>query len=99
MTEVEWERFAAAAKEQHKEYERRLKAVEEQQKDMTELVQSVAAIAQHQKDMDSDLKEIKREVKNISLQPAKRWDSIVEKAILAAVGVLVAYIAVKIGLA
>ena len=99
MTEVEWERFVAAAKEQHKEYERRLKAVEEQQKDMTELVQSVAAIAQHQKDMDSDLKEIKREVKNISLQPAKRWESIVEKAILAAVGILVAYVAVKIGLA
>ena len=99
MTEVEWERFVAAAKEQHKEYERRLNAVEEQQKDITELVQSVAAIAQHQKDMDSDLKEIKREVKNISLQPAKRWDSIVEKAILAAVGILVAYVAVKIGLA
>ena len=99
MTEVEWERFVATAKAQHKEYDRRLSAVEQQQKDITELVQSVAAIAQHQKDMDSDLKEIKREVKNISLQPAKRWDSIVEKAILAAVGVLVAYIAVKIGLA
>lgn len=99
MNEIEWERFAAAAKEQHKEYERRLDAMEEQQKNITELVQSVAAIAQHQKDMDSDLKEIKREVKSISLQPAKRWDSIVEKAILAAVGVLVAYVAVKIGLA
>ena len=99
MTEVEWERFVATAQAQHKEYDRRLLAVEQQQKDITELVQSVAAIAQHQKDMDSDLKEIKREVKNISLQPAKRWDSIVEKAILAAVGVLVAYIAVKIGLA
>ncbi len=99
MNEVEWERFAAAAMEQHKEYDRRLTAVEQQQKDITELVQSVAAIAQHQKDMDSDLKEIKREMKNISLQPAKRWESIVDKAILAAVGILVAYIAVKIGLA
>lgn len=99
MNEIEWERFAAAAKEQHKSYELRLAAVEKQQKDITDLVQSVAAIAQHQKDMDSDLKEIKREVKNISLQPAKRWENIVEKAILAAVGALVAYVAVKIGLA
>ena len=49
--------------------------------------------------MDTDLKEIKGDVKNIILKPAKRWDSIVEKAILAAVGVLVAYIAVKAGLA
>ena len=62
-------------------------------------MRSVSAIAQKQQDMDSDLKEIKTDVKNITLQPAKRWDSIVEKAILAAVGVLVAYIAVKIGLA
>ena len=98
MTELEWERFAASAKEQHKEYDRRLRAVEEQQKDMTELVQSVAAIAQKQQDMDSDLKEIKNDVKNITLQPAKRWENIVEKAILAAVGILVAYVAVQLGL-
>lgn len=99
MTEVEWERFVAAAEQQHKEYDRRLTAVEDQTKNLTELVRSVSAIAQKQQDMDSDLKEIKTDVKNITLQPAKRWDSIVEKAILAAVGVLVAYIAVKIGLA
>ena len=99
MTEVEWERFIAAAKVQHEEYERRLKAVEEQQKNITELVQSVSAIAQKQNDMDSDIKEMKGVLMNIALKPAKRWESIVEKAILAAVGVLVAYIALKIGLA
>lgn len=99
MNELEWERFVAAAKEQHKEYDRRLRAVEDQAKNLTKLVQSVSAIAQKQSDMDSDLKEIKNDVKNITLQPAKRWDSIVEKAILAAVGVLVAYVAVKMGLA
>lgn len=99
MNELEWERFAAAAREQHKDYDRRLRAVEDQQKNITELVQSVSAIAQKQSDMDTDLKEIKSDVKNITLKPAKRWESIVEKAILAAVGVLVAYVAVKIGMA
>ena len=48
--------------------------------------------------MDSDIKEIKGDLKSITLKPAKRWESIVEKAILAAVGVLTAYIAVKLGL-
>lgn len=99
MNELEWERFAATAREQHKDYDRRLRAVEDQQKNITELVQSVSAIAQKQSDMDTDLKEIKSDVKNITLKPAKRWESIVEKAILAAVGVLVAYVAVKIGMA
>ena len=73
--------------------------LQKQQKNMTELIQSVASIAQKQSDMDTDLKEIKSDVKNIILKPAKRWDSIVEKAILAAVGILIAYAAVKIGLA
>lgn len=73
--------------------------LQKQQKNMTELIQSVSSIAQKQVDMDTDLKEIKCDIKNIMLKPAKRWDSIVEKAILAAVGVLVAYIAVKAGLA
>lgn len=73
--------------------------LQKQQKNMTDLIQSVSAIAQKQQDMDTDLKEIKGDIKNIVLKPAKRWDSIAEKAILAAVGVLVAYVAVKIGLA
>ena len=59
----------------------------------------LAAIAQKQMDMDEDVKEIKTEVKAINLKPAKRWEGIVEKAILAAVSVLVAYMAVKLGLA
>lgn len=98
MSELEWERFVATAKEQHKEYDRRLRAVEQQQKDITDLVQSVAAIAQKQSDMDTDLKEIKSDVKNINLKPAKRWDAIVNKALLVAMGVLVAYVAVQLGL-
>ncbi len=73
--------------------------LQKQQKNMTDLIQSVSSIAQKQVDMDTDLKEIKGDIKNIMLKPAKRWDSIVEKAILAAVGVLVAYVALKIGLA
>ncbi|MBR6728170.1 MAG: hypothetical protein IKM08_08240 [Clostridia bacterium] len=99
MNELEWERFAAAAREQHKDYDRRLRAVEDQQENLTTLIQSVATIAQKQVDMDSDIKEMKGDLKNITLKPAKRWESIVEKAILAAVGVLVAYVAVKIGMA
>ena len=59
----------------------------------------MSSIAQKQMDMDTDLKEIKSDVKSVILKPAKRWDSIVEKAILAAVGVLVAYVAFKMGLA
>lgn len=97
MNELEWERRLCVVEDRSKSNSHRLKAVEDKQDAMTELVQSVAAMAQKQVDMDADLKEIKADVKNINLKPAKRWDNILEKALLAAVGVLVAYIAVQLG--
>ena len=99
MNEVELERRLCAVEDRSKSNSHRLKTVEERQEDMTQLVTSVAAIAQKQMDMDEDVKEIKTEVKAINLKPAKRWEGIVEKAILAAVSVLVADMAVKLGLA
>ena len=98
MNEVELERRLCAMEDRSKSNSHRLKTVEEKQGAMTELVQSVAAMAQKQVDMDADLKEIKADVKNINLKPAKRWEGIVDKALLAAVGALVAYIAVQLGL-
>lgn len=98
MNEVELERRLCVVEDRSRSNSHRLKTLEQKQEDMTQLVTSVAAIAQKQQDMDSDVQEIKAEVKAINLKPAKRWESIAEKAILAAVGVLVAYIAVKLGL-
>ena len=98
MTQEEHDRLVRA-EERGKANTRRIEVLETQQKNMTELIESVAAIAQKQADMDSDLKEIKCEIKNINLKPARHWERIIEKAILTAVGILVAYVAVKIGLA
>ena len=98
MNDVELERRLCAVEDRSKSNSHRLKAVEDKQDAMTALVQSVAAMAQKQVDMDADLKEIKADVKSINLRPAKRWESIVDKALLAAVGALVAYIAVRLGL-
>ena len=98
MNELEWERRLCVVEDRSKSNSHRLRSVEDKQDAMTELVQSVAAMAQKQVDMDADLKEIKADVKNINLKPAKRWDSIVDKSLLAAVGALVAYIAVQLGL-
>lgn len=98
MNELEWERRLCVVEDRSKSNSHRLKTVEQKQEDMTQLVTSVAAIAQKQQDMDGDVQEIKAEVKAINQKPAKRWESVVEKAILAAVGILVTYVAVKIGL-
>ena len=98
VNELEWERRMTALEDRCKANQKRLDKLERVQKTLTELVQSVATIAQKQVDMDADLKEIKADVKNINLKPAKRWDNVIDKALLAAVGALVAYIAVRLGL-
>ena len=77
---------------------RRIEKIERAQEDITELVRSVASIAQKQKDMDGDMKEIKADIKTLTGKPAKRWESVVEKALLAAVAALVSWCLLKMGI-
>ncbi len=76
----------------------RLEKMEEVQDNMTELIKSVATIAQKQTDMDSDMKEIKADIKSITGKPAKRLDSIVENAIRALVVGLIGWVLIKLGI-
>ena len=98
MTELEWERRLSRVEDRTKSNTHRLDEVEQRQEDMTELVRSVAAIAQKQKDMDVDMKEIKADVKALTGKPGRRWDSVVEKALLTAVAVLVGWLLVRLGI-
>ncbi len=77
---------------------RRIEKIEKAQEDITELVRSVASIAQKQEDMDSDMKEIKADVKMLADKPGQRWDSIVEKALLAIVAGLIGWVMIKLGI-
>lgn len=76
----------------------RLDEVEKKQADNDKLLTSIALIAQRQDTIDNDIKEIKTDVKNLTSKSAKRWDSVVDKIILAVVAALVAYVCTRIGL-
>jgi hypothetical protein len=58
----------------------------------------VATIAQKQVDMDTDMKEVKADVKTIAGKPAKRWEGIVEKVLLTVVAALVSWCMFKMGI-
>ena len=98
MTQEERDRLVRL-EEHSRIQDERIEGMQKQLQNMTKLVESVSSIAQKQKDMDSDLKEIKTDVKAINARPGKRWESIAEKALLTIVGILVTYIAIKMGLA
>lgn len=76
----------------------RLDEVEKRQADSEKMLNSIVLIAQRQDTMESDVKEIKSDVKLLTGKPGKRWESIVEKAILCIVAAVVAYALAKIGL-
>ncbi len=78
---------------------RRIEKIEEHLEKQDELIKSVAVMAEKQSEMESSLGEIKTDIKQIKDKPGKRWDSIVEKALLCIVAGLVGYIFIKLGLA
>lgn len=80
-----------------KQHQEDIERLERQQEDQTELVRSVAQIAQKQTDMGAELSEIKQDMKALAAKPGKRWDNIVEKALLAVVTGLIGYIMFRLG--
>ena len=48
--------------------------------------------------MEKDMGELKADVKNIAEKPARRCESIVEKVLLTAIGIIVAYLFARIGI-
>lgn len=98
MNEQEMERRVTAVEERAKSNTHRINQVEKRQEDSEKMLHSIALIAQRQDSMEVDVKEIKADVKSLAAKPGKRWDGIVDKILLAAVGALVAYIAVRLGL-
>ena len=77
---------------------RRIDKLEERADKNDELIKSVAVLAEKQSEMESSLGEIKTDIKSIKDKPGKRWDSIVEKALLAVVTGLIGYIFIRLGI-
>ena len=70
----------------------RLNDVEKRQDTLDSLAASVKVLAMREERVESDVKEIKADVKDIASRPAKRWEGIVEKLIPALVGAFVAWV-------
>ena len=98
MDALETERRLTSVENRAKSNTLRLDKVEQAQENLTELVKSVSAIAQKQTDMDADMKEIKADVKALNGRPARRWENVVEKALLTAVAALVSWCLVRLGI-
>lgn len=76
----------------------RIDKIEHQQDALNKLAGSVQVLAEKEERVESDVSEIKSDVKNIAAKPGKRWEHIVDKILLAIITGLVAYILYRLGL-
>ena len=76
----------------------RLEEVEKRQDNLDELVVTVKALAVKEERVESDVKEIKNDVKALTGKSGQRWDALVEKVIMAVAAAVIGFILAKIGL-
>lgn len=77
---------------------RRIDDLEQRQNNLDDLVTTVRVLATREETVENDVKEIKKDVKDLTNKPAKRWDNIVEKIIMILVAAIVGYFLAQIGL-
>ena len=78
--------------------ETRVETLEGRQDNLDKLVSTVSALAVREERMESDVKEIKADVKSLTEKPAKRYDGLVDKALWAVLAAVIAFLLARIGL-
>lgn len=98
MLDNEIEHRLTEVEQRSKSHERRLGDVEKRQDNLDELVSTVKVLAVREEKVETDVAEIKADVKSLANKPAERWDSMVEKIVLTFVAAIVGFILAQIGL-
>lgn len=96
--DLEHEKRLTEVEERAKSNSHRLTEVEKRQDDMEELIGTVKVLAVREEAVESDVKEIKNDVKTLTGKSGQRWDGLVDKIILTVVAAIVGYILAGIGL-
>lgn len=78
--------------------ERRIEDVEKRQNNLDELVGTVKALAVKEERVESDVKEIKNDVKTLAGKSGKRWDDFIDKIIWAVAAAVIAFLLARIGM-
>lgn len=88
----------SVTEERSKSNAHRLDEVEKRQDNLDELVSTVKVLAVREEAVESDVKEIKSDVKALTQKPGKKWDSLSDQVIKLVVAAVAGFILAKIGL-
>lgn len=96
--EIKNEHRLTAVEDLANENKRRIAAVEKRQDDLEDLTSTVKILAVKEQAVENTVNEIKDDVKTLTGKSGKRWDSLVDKAIVTVAGAIIGYILAKIGI-
>lgn len=96
--EINIEHRLTEVEERSKSNTHRLDEVERRQDNLDRLATSVSLLAEREERVESDVKEIKCDVKSLAEKPGKRYDSLVDKVVWAVLAAVIAFFLGRIGL-
>lgn len=96
--DLEHERRLTEVEDRAKSNQRRITEAEKRLDDQEKLISSVNVLALRLQTVVDDVKEVKKDVKEMAGKPGKRWDAIVEKVLLTIVSAILLFILAKLGL-
>ena len=96
--DLEHEKRLTEVEERSKSNKHRLDDLEKRQDNLDELVTTVKVLAIREENVETDVKEIKNDVKSLTGKSGQRWDSLMDKIFMLIVGAVVALLLSKIGL-
>lgn len=95
--DLQHEERLSKVEERSKSNSHRLDEVEKRQDNLDDLVASVSVLATKQEHVETDVKEIKADVKLLTDKPGKRWDAIVDKIIWAVLAAIIGFSLAQFG--
>ena len=96
--QLDMEHRLTEVEDRSKSNTKRLDEVEKRPDNLDDLVSTVKVLAVREENVETDVKEIKTDVKSLKEIPGNRWNSIVEKVLLVIVGAVITFIMSKIGI-
>lgn len=96
--DMEHEKRLTQVEERAKSNTKRLDDVEKRQDNLDELIGTVKVLAVREENVETDVKEIKMDVKSLTSKPGKRWDSLIDKIILTIAAAIVGFVLAHFGL-
>lgn len=96
--DLQHEERLSKVEERAKSNTHRMDELEKRQDNLDELVGTVKVLAVREEAVENDVKEMKSDVKSLLNKPAQRWDGLVDKALWAVVGAVIAFLLSRVGI-